>query len=301
MADLGDTRLRIDLPVAEAVQLDPGARVALFLDVAPLERVPATLTRASYEATTTPDDVLAYRVYADFAADAAPRRPGLKGTAKLFGPEVPLALYLFRRPVSAVRQRGRPVSAPALTLPGAGAAAGELPERLPPLRADLELLEAPRAADGSPCWTIHDPVLNSFYRIGDSAFRLLSNWALGAPEAVLARANRAAQSAPVTARQLEQLLRFLAANQLIEAAGPQGLADHLARLDRRRTRPWQWLLHRYLFFRVPLVRPDAVLGATLHLVRLMTRGFWRPDLPGAGARWACCWRCGSGRPSPTPS
>jgi hypothetical protein len=104
VADPDDTRLRIDLPVADAVQLEPGARVALFLDVAPLGRVPATLTRASYEATTTPDEVLAYRVYADFADGAAPRRPGLKGTAKLFGPDVPLALYLFRRPVSAVRQ-----------------------------------------------------------------------------------------------------------------------------------------------------------------------------------------------------
>jgi hypothetical protein len=104
VADPGDTRLRIDLPVADAIQLAPGARVALFLDVAPLQRVPADLAQASYEATTTPDDVLAYRVYADFPQGAPPQRPGLKGTAKLYGEQVPLALYLFRRPLSAARQ-----------------------------------------------------------------------------------------------------------------------------------------------------------------------------------------------------
>jgi multidrug resistance efflux pump len=104
VADPGDTRLRIDLPVADAIQLAPGARVTLFLDVAPLERVPARLAQASYEAATTPDDQLAYRVYADFAPGTPPQRPGLKGTAKLFGAEVPLALYLFRRPLAAARQ-----------------------------------------------------------------------------------------------------------------------------------------------------------------------------------------------------
>jgi hypothetical protein len=104
IADPGRTRVRVDLPVADAIQLEPDAQVALFLDVAPLERIPAVLESASYEAEPTPEDVLAYRVYADFADPADARRIGLKGTAKLFGADVPLALYLFRRPVAAARQ-----------------------------------------------------------------------------------------------------------------------------------------------------------------------------------------------------
>ena len=103
-ADPRETRLRIDLPVADAIQLAPGTRVALFLDVAPLELVSAQLAQASYEAAPTPDDVLAYRVYADFPQGTPAQRPGLKGTAKLYGADVPLALYLFRRPLSAARQ-----------------------------------------------------------------------------------------------------------------------------------------------------------------------------------------------------
>lgn len=104
IADPNRTRLRVDLPVKDAIALEPGAKVALFLDTAPLDRVAAELASASYEARVTPNGVLAYRVMADFTkADAKPRI-GLKGTAKLFGDPVPLALYLFRRPVSAARQ-----------------------------------------------------------------------------------------------------------------------------------------------------------------------------------------------------
>ena len=167
-------------------------------------------------------------------------------------------------------------AAPAAPAPGATAAGGaQLPATLPPLRPDLELLEAPQAADGSPSWTIHDPVRNSFFRIGHAAFQLLAHWDLGDPHSVLERVN-AATPVRVDAGQLQQLLRFLAANQLIQTGGQAGLQDHLDRSARAKRSPWSWLLHRYLFFRIPLVRPDSFLAATLPLVRpLMRRGFVR--------------------------
>ncbi|RDD63069.1 efflux RND transporter periplasmic adaptor subunit [Ferruginivarius sediminum] len=104
VADPRHTRLRVDLPVKDAIALEPGAKVALFLDTAPLERIPAVLESASYEARVTPGDVLAYRVLADFTGKRERPRIGLKGTAKLLGDPVPLAMYLFRRPVAAARQ-----------------------------------------------------------------------------------------------------------------------------------------------------------------------------------------------------
>jgi putative peptide zinc metalloprotease protein len=166
-------------------------------------------------------------------------------------------------------------AAPAAPAADPAPRAAQLPEVLPPLRPDLELLDAPQAADGSPSWTIHDPVRNSFYRIGYAAFHLLAHWEAGDPREVLRRVN-AATPVRVDARQLQQLLRFLAANQLIRTEGAAGLQDHLARLARAKRSPWTWLLHRYLFFRIPLVRPDGFLAATLPLVRpLMRRGFVR--------------------------
>ena len=102
IADPGQAELRIELAVGDAIALAPDAQVALFLDSDPLHRHSAKLERAAYQAQGTAAGQLAYRL--DAAFDAAPPRIGLRGTAKLFGERAPLALYLLRRPLAALRQ-----------------------------------------------------------------------------------------------------------------------------------------------------------------------------------------------------
>ena len=71
--------------------------------------------------------------------------------------------------------------------PAAASAADPLDSvRLPPLRDDLHLLPAPPGMDGSPCWTIHDPVRNRYFRIGHAAFEAIARWHLSAPRAIAA-------------------------------------------------------------------------------------------------------------------
>lgn len=102
IADPTQAELRIELPVADAIGLEQGAEVALFLDSDPLHRHSATLERAAYQAQNTSAGQLAYRLDATF--DTAPPRIGLRGTAKVLGERAPLALYLLRRPLAALRQ-----------------------------------------------------------------------------------------------------------------------------------------------------------------------------------------------------
>jgi len=102
IADPAQAELRIELPVGDAISLAPGAEVALFLDSDPLNRHDARLERAAYEAQATAAGQLAYRLDAAFLS--APPRIGLRGTAKLFGDRAPLAYYLLRRPLAALRQ-----------------------------------------------------------------------------------------------------------------------------------------------------------------------------------------------------
>ncbi|QTN44038.1 HlyD family efflux transporter periplasmic adaptor subunit [Ectopseudomonas mendocina] len=102
IADPSQAELRIELPVGDAIALQPGAEVALFLDSDPLNRHEAQLERSAYEAQTTAAGQLAYRLDARFVE--APPRVGLRGTAKLFGDRAPLAYYLLRRPLAAARQ-----------------------------------------------------------------------------------------------------------------------------------------------------------------------------------------------------
>lgn len=102
IADPRQAELRIELAVGDALDFKPGAEVALFLDSDPLNRHAARLQRSAYEAQQTASGQLAYRLDAEF--EDTPPRIGLRGTAKLFGERGPLALYLLRRPLAALRQ-----------------------------------------------------------------------------------------------------------------------------------------------------------------------------------------------------
>lgn len=104
LADPARVEVQVWLPVADAIVVEPGARVSLFLNIAPLDPLPARLHSASYEATEGPDRILAYRLKARLGDGTSPPRIGLKGTAKVEGGEVALAWYLFRRPLAALRQ-----------------------------------------------------------------------------------------------------------------------------------------------------------------------------------------------------
>ena len=50
---------------------------------------------------------------------------------------------------------------------------------LPALRQDLRLFRGPLTADGSPSWTLYDPVRDSYYRIGWTEFEMLARWETG--------------------------------------------------------------------------------------------------------------------------
>ena len=102
----GEVELRIDLAVADSIVLQPGARVRAFLDSDPLNAVIAEVVHVDYQARLSEAGVAAYRVIARIGdTERAPPRLGTRGTAQLEGPPGNLALLLFRRPLSALRQR----------------------------------------------------------------------------------------------------------------------------------------------------------------------------------------------------
>ncbi len=97
--------LNIDLPVADAVVLDPGAEVTAFLDSDPLHPVSAKLVRSDYRARMHDQQLLAFRLVAEASGDTAGKlRLGVRGTAQVFAGKVSLGLYLFRRPLQAARR-----------------------------------------------------------------------------------------------------------------------------------------------------------------------------------------------------
>ncbi|GLY60393.1 hypothetical protein Pcaca05_12500 [Pectobacterium carotovorum subsp. carotovorum] len=103
IADPHDAELEIQLPAADAIALENGADVRLFLNVAPNSAQDARLEQIGYRAAPTPDNVMAYRLRARFTQDDPQLRVGLKGTAKLYGKRTVLFVYLLRKPLASLR------------------------------------------------------------------------------------------------------------------------------------------------------------------------------------------------------
>ena len=103
--DPGAVELTINLAVADSVVLEPGTRVKAFIDSDPMRPLEATVARVDYQARVSESGVAAYHVVAAVAAgDRPPPQLGVRGTAQLYGPNAPLAIFILRRPLSAIRQ-----------------------------------------------------------------------------------------------------------------------------------------------------------------------------------------------------
>jgi len=129
---------------------------------------------------------------------------------------------------------------------------------LPPLRQELALFAAPFASDGTPSWTLHDPPSNRFFHLAWPAFEIISRWALGSVEAVMEAVNRET-TLNLTEDDVFGVLSFLEHNFLLEAGSAQR-STKLAAAQGANRLPWfSWLLKNYLFFRIPLFRPQRFL------------------------------------------
>lgn len=145
---------------------------------------------------------------------------------------------------------------------------------LPPLREELLLRAGPRLHDGQPSWTLQDPARNRFFRLDWLTFEILSRWALRDP-AEIARQVNLATTLQAGVADVDGVLTFLGANQLLHLAGANTSTAFAEQVDRGRASLWQWLVHNYLFFRVPLMRPERWLE-TLHrrIGFVFTPAFW---------------------------
>ncbi|RQZ12383.1 HlyD family efflux transporter periplasmic adaptor subunit [Burkholderia sp. Bp9031] len=103
LADPAHVELTAYVPVADNVDVVPGATVTLYPKSSPLDAYDARIDTVAYRAEPTPDGVVAYRVKATFAGTAKPPL-GMMGTARIHGRWVPLAYYLLRRPLATARQ-----------------------------------------------------------------------------------------------------------------------------------------------------------------------------------------------------
>jgi multidrug resistance efflux pump len=104
VADPSLVGVTVYLPPDDAVELEVGGDVTVYLNIAPLSPLNAKIVQSSYEAMVQPDNTVAYIIKAALEPGSGLPRIGNKGTAKVFGKSVSLGYYLFRKPILFLRR-----------------------------------------------------------------------------------------------------------------------------------------------------------------------------------------------------
>lgn len=98
-----DLGVLVWVPVGDAITLEAGASMRVYLQVSPLNALSATLIETSYLATLSPESVASYRIRGKLA-EGESAHIGLRGVAKVYGGWRPFIYWVMRRPLGALRQ-----------------------------------------------------------------------------------------------------------------------------------------------------------------------------------------------------
>lgn len=140
----------------------------------------------------------------------------------------------------------------------------------PALREELRLYEGPADAAGQPTWTLQDPARHRFLRIDWLTWEVLRRWWLG-DAALIADEIGRHTTLDVTPQDVAEVLALARREELVHPhAAPEPVPTGSVW-----QRGFQWLLHNYLFFRIPLLRPDRMLGVVLPWLRWAGSGGFR--------------------------
>lgn len=135
--------------------------------------------------------------------------------------------------------------------------------RIPDLRQELRLEPGAPLVNGSPSWTLFDPVRHAFFQLGRIEFSIFRRWATGGFDGVADDLAAEGLDESEIDQAVARVVDFSLANNLTVAPLGDSVATYQRDRDVRRKAWWKWLLDNYLFFRIPLVRPAPFLERTL--------------------------------------
>jgi putative peptide zinc metalloprotease protein len=147
-------------------------------------------------------------------------------------------------------------------------------EYLPTIKEDLKLIETSVDENGSKQWLIFDPSGNRYISIGVDSFELLNLWKpnmrvdefidiLGETDINLDKSS------------LNIFLNFLSENDLIKIDNKERLDTIYNKYKKSRSSLLKWLIHNYLFIRIPLVNPNNWLSRNISRVEFLYTDAYR--------------------------
>ena len=137
---------------------------------------------------------------------------------------------------------------------------------IPYLRQDLEILRGNSREDGSPAWLLYDAVRNKYFTLGLTAFKLIKNWK-GGEDIQNFEKKINLEGIETNSDEIKSFIGFLQQNNLILQPSGQNVS-YLLQQKNSMKKSWMLnLVHSYLFFKIPLFKPDEWLGKNLSKVK----------------------------------
>ena len=137
---------------------------------------------------------------------------------------------------------------------------------VPYLRQDLEIFRGNSREDGLPAWLLYDAIRNKYFSLGLTAFKLIKNWK-GGEDIKNFEKKINSSGIDTSEEEIKSFISFLHQNNLIIQPTGQNIA-YLMQQKNSMKKSWPMhAIHNYLFFKIPLFKPDDWLSKTLKYVK----------------------------------
>lgn len=134
-------------------------------------------------------------------------------------------------------------------------------------------MKASADEDGAPRWLLFDAMRNQYFAISQDAFSLVRHWQPGLDAANFTKVLRE-KGLEFSADEVASFIEFLIQNNLVMARDENLSARLNEEYKKRRVGFWRWLIHNYLFIRIPLLKPDGWLNRWAPRLEWVTAPFW---------------------------
>ena len=138
----------------------------------------------------------------------------------------------------------------------------------PSIREDLQLFEGTPLEDGSPTWLLFDTLTNKYFTIGLNAFRLLNYWNADVDTKTFIK-NVEQKGVNLKEEELNDFISFLKVNDLISHHSSEDTKFLIEKYKNQKKHFILSIIHNYLFFIIPLLKPDTFLDSTLMFAKII--------------------------------
>ena len=145
---------------------------------------------------------------------------------------------------------------------------------LPKIRDDLKLIETSVSEDGSKRWLLFDPIQNKYFNIGIDTFELISNWQSDIEIDEFLRILED-KNYDIEKESLQTFVDFLINNNLILCEKAKDTQRMINILRKSKQNIFKWLIHNYLFIRIPLLKPDKWLEENKNKINFLYSKLWQ--------------------------